>query len=184
MTAPGILRPVIPIQYDIIQRNFTITKTFQCSQHFILCIILLTTLPETHCPLRHNGRLSGQRTITANHIVHIFTSHKIIIELLGHFTPPRLFPLFFRINGCQCTQPAIRLPTIRLPLDFQRHTLSCFQMSSKLITIRIPCSTPTFRHYQLIIQINLDISCIIKNKLKFSRLSRLYLSFIGDVSPH
>ena len=184
MTSPGILRPMIPIQYDIIQWNFTITETFQCSQHFLLCIILLTTLPETHCPFRHNGRLSGQRTITANHVVHIPTSHKIIIELLGHFTPPRLLPLFFRINRCQCTQSAIRLSAIRLPLDFQRHTLSCFQMSSKLITIRIPCSPPTFRHYRLIVQIDLNISRIIKNKLKLSRLSRFYLSFISDFSPH
>ena len=184
MTPPGIFRPVIPIQYDIIHRDFTITETFQSAQHFILCIILLPTLPETHCPFRHNRWLSGQSPIATDYFIHILTNHKIIIKLLCHLAPPWLFSLFCRIYRSQCPQPAIRLPAIRLPFNFQRHTLPCFQMNSKLIAIWIPCSPPTFRHHRFIIQIDLDISGVIKNKLKFSCLSRFYLAFISDLSPH
>ena len=169
MTSPGIFRPVIPVEDNIVNRNLTVAETFQCTKHFIRCIILFTALPESHCPFRHDRSFSGKSTVTADYIIHIITGYKIIIKLLGHFTPPRLLALFFRINRTQYTQSRVRNSSIRFPFYFKRNFLSSFQVDSKFITVRIPCRTPAFRNYQFIIYIYFRITGIIKDKLKLTR---------------
>ena len=104
MTSPRIFRPMQPVEYDIINRNIPVAETFQGTQHFIRIVIFFTTLPESHSPLRHDRCFSGQCTITTDYIIHVIAGDKIIIKLFGHFAPPRLLALFFRVYRTQYAQ--------------------------------------------------------------------------------
>ena len=44
--APLILGPVVPILYDIVDRNMTLAELSECTLDLILRLIALTTLPE------------------------------------------------------------------------------------------------------------------------------------------
>ena len=97
MTSPSVFRPMVPVEHNIIYWNPTVAKSFQRTQYLGLCTIFFTALPISHCPFRHNRRLTGQGTVPTDDLVHIITGNEIIIQLLGHFTPPRLLTLLFRI---------------------------------------------------------------------------------------
>ena len=95
MTSPFGFRPVVPVENDIVNRNLTLTKLFQCTYNFILRFVTFTTLPETHGPFRHNGCFAGNLTIAAYYFVGIITTNEIVIHLLTHFRPERQLGLFF-----------------------------------------------------------------------------------------
>ena len=88
MASPRILLPVQPVDYDIVDRNLTFTEFFQGGENLLTRIVLLTALPVTHRPFRHNLGFTCQCTVAANHIVHIITINEIVVYLILHFTPP------------------------------------------------------------------------------------------------
>ena len=164
MASPGILLPVQPVDYDIVDRNLTFTEFLQGGENLLTRIVLLTALPVTHRPFRHNLGFTCQCTVAANHIVHIITINKIVVYLILHFTPPGEFVLFFISHRTQCPQTTVRNTGIRLPLYLQRNALACFQIDGKLIAIRIPSRTPTFGNHQFIINIYFHVACIVKDE--------------------
>ena len=164
MAAPFILFPMQPVNDNVIDRNPTLTELFQSRKHFFLRIIFLTTLPITHRPFRHNLRLPCQRTITTDHVIHVFAINKVIVYLILHFAPPGQFILLILRDRCQHSKPTIRNSSIRLPINLNGNTFACLQLYSELITVRIPRCTPTLRHHQLIVYINFCITGIIQNE--------------------
>ena len=184
MTTPGIFRPVAPVEHNIINGNLTFTEFLQSIQYFFLRLITFAALPVSHRPLRHDLWFSGQSTISTDYLVHILTINKIIIDFILHFSPPRLFVLFFSRYRRQCTQTAIGYIAIRNPFNFQWNTFTGFQIYGKLITVCIPSRTPTFGNHQFTINIYLHISCIIEDKTEPTTLHRLNFSFIRHLRTH
>ena len=179
VASPRVLRPMVPVEHDVVDRNPALTETLQRTEHLCLRIVFFTTLPISHRPLRHNLRLAGQRAVTADDIIHIIARHKIIVQLPGHFAPPRLLAQLFRSDWRKHTQTGIRNGPVGNPLHPQRHTLACFQIYRELITVWIPCSTPTFGHNRLAVYIYLCISRIIKDEIENSALRRFDDPLIG-----
>ena len=66
MTAPLVLRPVVPVLYDIVDGDMTLTELSQITLNLARGLITLTTLPEAKYPLRIEGSLTCQRTIAAD----------------------------------------------------------------------------------------------------------------------
>ena len=181
MATPSILRPVEPVEHDVVDRNLTGTELTESRKQFVLAIVLLTALPIAHRPLRHDLCLAGQRTITADDFVHILACHEVIVDFRIHFTPPRLLVLFGK--RLHHTEATIRHIAIRQPFNLERHLLTAFQLARELITIWIPSRTPTFGHYQFAIDIHLHITGIVEDELVFTGFLRLDSSFIKHVSP-
>ena len=178
VASPSVFGPVVPVKHDVVNRNPAVAEPFQGTQHFGLRIVFLTALPIPHRPFRHNRRLARQRTVAADDLVHIVTRDKIIIQLLRHFAPPRLLALFFRVYRTVYTKSGIRYGSVGNPFHFERHTLSGFQIDRELIAVRVPRRTPTFRHYQFIIDIHLCITGIVQDELEFSAFRRFDRTFI------
>ena len=183
MASPRILLPVQPVDYDIVDRNLTFTEFLQGGENLLTRIVLLTALPVTHRPFRHNLGFTCQCTVAANHIVHIITINEIVVYFILHFTPPGEFVLFFISHRTQYPQTAVRNTGIRLPLYLQRNALARFQIDSKLITVRIPSRTPTFGNHQFIINIYFHVACIVKDEAEQAAFCRFYFSLINYVGP-
>ena len=181
MATPGIFRPVAPVEHNIINRNLTFAEFPQNIQYFFLRLITFTALPVSHRPLRHDLRFPGQGAVSTDNLVHILTINKIIIDLILHFSPPRLFVLFFNRYRRQCTQTTIGYISVRSPFNFQWNAFTSLQIYGKLITIRVPSRTPTFGNHQFTVNIYLHVSCIIKDETEFSTLHRLYFSFVSHL---
>ena len=91
MAAPLILGPVIPILYDIIDGDMTLTELTQCLLDLSGSLIALTALPEAQHPLRIERGLTRQRTIAGDDLIEVLTSNEVIVHILGHLTPNAQF---------------------------------------------------------------------------------------------
>ena len=180
MATPCIFFPVIPILYDIINRNLPLAELLQRISHLILSMVMLPTLPESHRPLRHNWRLARQGAITTDYLIHILACDKVIVDLWIHLAPPRLFCLLFLWHRIVRTETKACCVTIRIPLDTDWHPFLSFQMSRKLIVCRVPCLTEAFFQHQLIVQINLCITSGIQIKEIVTRSRWFYFPFVSD----
>ena len=70
-----------------------------------------------------------------------------------------------------------------MPLDADRSLHALLDRSLKLIRIRIPSSTPTLRHYQLAVDINLHVAGIVEDELVETIGRSLYISLIYHLRP-
>ena len=165
MTAPLVLRPVVPVLYNIVNRNMTLTELCKVVFYLLRGLITLTALPESQHPLRIEGCLTCQSTVTADNLIEVITCNEVIIHVTSHLTPNAQLATLFLTTGFRYTQTAITLSTIGKPFNTQLilHTLTNF--GGKLIGIRIPSGTPTLRHYLLAVNIHFNISSIIEDEL-------------------
>ena len=184
VASPCIFGPIAPVLYDIIYRNLPVTELFQGTDKFSRSLVTLPALPVSHRPLRHDRRLSGQCTVSADYFIHIIACYEIIVQLFGHLAPPGLLALLFGSHRSQHPQSGIRYITIRFPFYFQRNPFACFQVDGEFIAVRIPGCTPSFRHYQFTVNVNLRIAGIVKDELEFAALRRFDTSFICHLRTH
>ena len=188
MAAPLVLRPVVPVLYDIINRNMTLAELSQCFLYLTRSLVALTTLPEAQHPFRIEGCLTCQCTITRNHLVEVLTGNKVVVHITSHLTPDaQLTTLFLTTRLCH-TKTTIGLAAIRFPLDTQLSLLAFCQLGGKLIGIGVPGCTPTLRNNLLAVDIHLHVTRIVKNKLielllafALATALRLDKSFIDDI---
>ena len=188
MAAPLVLRPVVPVLYDIINRNMTLAELSQCFLYLTRSLVALTTLPEAQHPLRIEGCLTCQCTITRNHVVEVLTGNEVVVHITSHLTPDaQLTTLFLTTRLCH-TKTTIGLAAIRFPLDTQLSLLAFCQLGGKLIGIGVPGCTPTFRNDLLAVDIHLHVTRIVKNKLielllafALATALRLDKAFVGDI---
>ena len=117
MASPRILLPVQPVDDDVVDGNPTFAEFLQGREHLLLRVVLFTTLPITHCPLRHNRALAGQCTIAADHLVHIVAIYEVIVYLVLHFAPPGEFVLLFIGHRAEHSQSAVRDLPVGFPLN-------------------------------------------------------------------
>ena len=71
MTAPSILRPVTPVQYNVVNRELPVPEAFEGRKHFIGCLVALSALPVTHRPFRHDRGFAGELAVTADNLVRV-----------------------------------------------------------------------------------------------------------------
>ena len=155
---PLILRPVVPVLHDIVDRNVALAELSQRAFNFIGSLIALAALPEAQHPLGIEAGLSCQRAIAGNHLIEILACNEIIVHILGHLTPYRELLALCLVTRLSHTQTAVSLTTIRTPLYAQLHALALLQLCSKLIAIGVPSCAPTLGHNFLTINIHLHIA--------------------------
>ena len=88
MSAPIILSPMAPVHDDVVNRDVSLTEAFKSLNHLGRSLVTLTALPVSHRPLRHDLRLSGKGTVTADDLVHIVAGDEVPVHLLAHLAPP------------------------------------------------------------------------------------------------
>ena len=165
MTAPLVLGPVVPVLYDIIDGDMALTELCECTFNLVLCLVALTALPEAQHPFGIKAGLTRQGAIARDYLVKILAGNKVIVHILCHLTPHGEFATLLIATGLSHTQTTIGLTTIWLPLDTQLDTLLLLHRHLKLIGIGVPGCAPTLWHHFLAIDINLDVTAIIENKL-------------------
>src|SRR5574344_794543 len=165
MTAPLVIFPVVPVLYDIINRNMALAEFAQCLFDITAGLITLATLPESQCPFRHHLSLTGKLTITADDLIHILATYEIIIHIRRPLTPDGELILLFICLRHSSTQSTVTHTAVGLPLYAQRHSFTLLHGHYKLIGIGVPGCTPALGHYQFAIEIHLHISCIIEDEV-------------------
>ena len=158
MTAPLILRPVVPVLYDVVNRDMALTELSQVVLNLARGRIALTTLPEAKHPLRIERSLTCQRAIATNHLVEVLSGDEVVVHILRHLTPDRELFALFLVTWFRNAQTAVGLTAVRTPLDTELHLLAFLEFAAELIGIRIPSRAPTLRHNLLAIDVNLDIA--------------------------
>ena len=84
MTAPLVLRPVVPVLYDIVDGNLALAKLGQRRYQLVLCLVALATLPEPQRPFRIERGFACQCAIAGDDLVQIFTGNEPVRDsLLG-----------------------------------------------------------------------------------------------------
>ena len=98
MASPGILFPMAPVHHDIIYRYIPLSEALQSLDHLGRCLVSFTALPVSHGPFRHDLGLSGQRAVSADDFIHIFSGYEVPVHLLSHLAPPLMLCLLDRIH--------------------------------------------------------------------------------------
>ena len=178
MRAPLVLHPVVPVLHDVVDRNLALAELYECTYDFIRGLIALAALPEAQRPLWIDGCPACQRTVTSNNLIRILARNEIIVHILCHLRPDAQTVLRRIHRGAQS---AVAYPSVRTPLHTKLVTFPLHQTAVELVGIRIPCCTPTFRDDLFAIDIYLNITRIIENKVKRCRLTGFYKALINNV---
>ena len=165
VTSPFFFRPVEPVLYNIINTYFSFAEFFQRINQFILSFVSLAALPESHGPFRHDLRFSGQSSVSAYHFVHVFAVNEIIINFITHFAPNRKLVLFCFRKWAQRFQSYVGNASVGFPFHSDRNPFAGFHVVGKFIIVWIPGSSPSFFHYNLVVQINGHIAGVVEVKV-------------------
>ena len=181
MVTPRIQFPVVPVLYNVIHGNLTLTELREGLHHFRLCLIALTTLPETEHPFGINRSLTRQSAIAGNDLVEVLAGNEIIIHVATHLTPDAKLLTLLTAARLRDTETAIRDIAIGLPLNAKLRLHSLFQWSRELPGVRVPGRTPSLGNDFLASDIHLHITGIIENELIEFGLGSLHETFIDYI---
>ena len=145
--------------------------------NLILRLVALAALPETQSPLRVERGTARQRAVARDDIVQRLAGNEVVVHVACHLAPDGQTLAVVAGAGLSHAQSAVRLTAIGLPLYAQVGTLSRAQGCFKLIGIGIPGRAPTFAHYFLAVDVNLDVTGIVENELVATR-SRLHIVLV------
>ena len=165
VTSPLILGPVVPVLYNIIDRNMTLAELSKGALDLILSLVTLTTLPEAKYPLWIERSLTSECAIARDDLVEILACDEVVVHILGHLAPYAELLALSLVAWLRDTQTAISLTTIGAPLYAKLNTLALLQLGRELIGIGVPSCTPALRNNLLTIDIHLYIARIVQDEL-------------------
>ena len=140
--APLVGRPVVPVHHYVVDGQLALTEAFQRTDNLVLRLVALAALPVAQQPLGHNLRLARQLTVALDDFVGVATGYDIIVKLLRHLAPPRLFRLLITRDGGIGAQAAVCLAAIRNPFETESVAATLLHVDRKLARIGIPGGAP------------------------------------------
>ena len=177
MAAPRVQRPVVPVLHDVVDGDVSLAELAERLHNLILRLIALAALPEAQCPLRIERGTARQRAVARDDVVQRLAGNEVVVHVACHLAPDGQALAVVAGAGLSHTKPTIRLTAVGLPLYAQVGSLSRAQGSFKLIGIRVPGRAPTFAHYFLAVDVDLDVTGIVENELVAAR-SRLHIVLV------
>ena len=63
MAAPLVLGPIVPVLHYVVDGYLSLAELSECAEHFILCLVALSALPEAEHPLGIDGSLACQGAV-------------------------------------------------------------------------------------------------------------------------
>ena len=85
VASPGIFRPVVPVDDDVVERNSATAELAEYIQQFAAGIVFFAALPESHRPFGHDLRFACQCTVSTDHFIHGIAVDKVIVDFITHF---------------------------------------------------------------------------------------------------
>ena len=164
MGTPLVLRPVVPVLDDVVDRYLTTAELAECLLNLGARLVTLTTLPEAQRPLGVDGSLTRQCAVAGDNLVGITAGNEVIVHVARHLGPDAQPVLLAAVH--RGTQSAVADASIRFPLDAQLVATTLHQLFLELIGVGVPCRTPAFGHYLLATDIHLDITGIVEDEVE------------------
>ena len=127
MRTPLILGPVVPVLYNIVDRNMALAELSKGLLDLCGGLITLTTLPEAKYPLRIERSLTSECAIARDDLVEILACDEVVVHILGHLAPYTELLALSLVAWLRDTQTAISLATIGAPLYAKLNTLTLLQ---------------------------------------------------------
>ena len=143
VATPSVLGPVIPVEDDVVDRNLPVAEALERTEHLVLRVVFLAALPVAHSPLGHDRRLAREGAVAGDNVVHVVPCDEVIIQLLRHLAPPRLFGLLLGSDGLHDAEAGVGDAAVGLPFDLEGDTLARLEVDGKLIAVGVPRRAPT-----------------------------------------
>ena len=132
MTSPVGQWPIVPVLNDIVDRYVPFPEFRQRALDILATLVTFSTLPESQHPFRIERSLAGERTVSADDVVHIVAGDKIVVHVTAHFAPDTNGFSLVAIIWRSDTQPTITYATIGFPFYAELCLHAFLQLSSKL----------------------------------------------------
>ncbi len=177
--APCVLRPVRPVEHDVVDRQLALAVLGQRGDQFVLALVAFAALPETVSPLRQQHRLAGQFAIPGDDLIGVGAGDDVIVDHLPGLGPQRQVLGLGRRQRVAVQQRDVA-GIDQVPLDLELVPLARLQREGELVVPRVPVLAPAVDH-QFAVDPQLGVLAGVQREAVLAAAAGLDLAFPADL---